>query len=62
MHKLCPLLPQGQGHQEVRHPQHRRGRSRPRHLRGFSLLQLPTPQALRQALLLRLVCYPLQGG
>jgi hypothetical protein len=34
MHQLRPLRPQGQGHQEVCDPQHRRGRRRQRHQRG----------------------------
>ena len=61
MHELRSRLPEGQGHPEVCHPEHRRGRSRQGHLRGVGLLQLPTPQVVRQTLLLRLVRYPLQG-
>jgi hypothetical protein len=54
-------LLQVEGHQEVRHQDHRGGRSHQRHLRGVRLLQLPTPQLVRQALLMRLVRHPLQG-
>jgi hypothetical protein len=52
---------QVEGHQEVRHQDHRRGRSHQRHLRSVRLLQLPTPQAVPQALLMRLVRHPLQS-
>ena len=52
---------QVEGHQEVRHQDHRRSRSHQRHLRGVRLLQLPIPQLVRQALLMRLVRHILQG-
>lgn len=37
LHQLCPLCPQGQGHQEVCHQEHCGGSSRERHLRGQRL-------------------------
>lgn len=33
-HQLCPMCPQGQSHQEVRHGEHRRGSCCSGHLRG----------------------------
>lgn len=37
LHQLCPLCPQGQGHQEVRHQEHCGGSGREGHLRGQRL-------------------------
>jgi hypothetical protein len=49
--KVCCLL-----------QEHSWGRSRQGHLRGLRLRELPAPQAVRQAVLLRLVRHPLEGG
>ena len=61
LHQLRQSLPQGQGHPQVRHPQHCRSRRGQRHLRGFGLLKLPVAEIVRKALLLRFVRNPLEG-
>lgn len=56
--QLRPLRPQGQSHQEVRHQEHRGGRSRQGHLGGQRLRLLCPAQAVREAALLRQLCHP----
>merc|ERR1712130_397736 len=62
LHQLLQVCPQGQGDPEVCDQEHCGGCRRQGHLRGERLHQLPAAQAVRQALLLRLLRYPLQGG
>merc|ERR1712150_287205 len=62
VHQLCQGLPQGQGHQEVRHQEHRGGRCREGYLRRQRVHPVPAAQALRQAGLLCELRHPFQGG
>merc|ERR1712042_70070 len=61
MHQLCQVHSEGQVDQEVRDPQHRRGRRRQRYLRRLSLRSVRLAQAVRQAPLLRVLRHSLQG-